>query len=132
MNLRLYELLKTIVNMVLSVITFFLVTRIVLRFFSTNPSTPFVGWVFDISSFLMQPFANIAPNIITQTGVLDIVATVSLLAYLIAGYFLLSLIERLMVPEVIEEDDSAIVHYHDLPRIRSYKRSRTRRDYIKI
>src|SRR5688572_204016 len=128
MNLRLYELLRTLLNIVLSIITFFLITRLVLRFFSTNPSTPFVQWVFNISSTLMGPFANIVPNITTQTGVLDIVAVITLLAYLIVGYFLLSIIDAMSEPYLVDREEK-IVHYHDIPPIRKHEYPKRKEDY---
>ncbi len=128
MNLRLYQLLRTLINVVLSLVTFFLVSRIVLRFFSTNPQTPVVAWITNISSFLMAPFANIVPNLSTQFGVLDTVAIITLLAYLIIGYLVLSFIEGLIVSEdeIIESDGYTSAHYHDLPR------RRFKRDYPRV
>jgi hypothetical protein len=73
----------------------------------------------------MTPFANIVPNLTTQAGVLDVVAIITLLAYLIVGYFLLTALEGLIAPreEVIETDDYTSVSYHDLPhRKRVYKK----------
>jgi uncharacterized protein YggT (Ycf19 family) len=129
MNLRLYELLRTLINIALSIITFFLITRVVLRFFSTNPQTPFVQWVFSISNSLISPFANIVPDINTPTGVLDIVTLVTLLAYLIIGYIVLSIIEGLTTPEIVEEEDSRVAHYHDIPYRRKYKYPQRKEDY---
>lgn len=129
MNLKFYELLRTLSNVVLSIITFFLITRLVLRFFSTNPSTPFVQWIFNISNALMSPFANIVPNLTTQTGVLDMVAIITLLAYLIIGYALLSIIESLIEPHLVEREDSRVVHYHDIPQVRKHKYPRRKEEY---
>ncbi len=125
--IRLYQLLKTLINLVLSVVMFFLVTRLVLRFFGANPSTPFVQWIFNISNFLMFPFANIVPNVVTQTGILDMVAIITLLAYLIIGYLILGAIESsTQTAEVIEEEEEyeypKVAHYHDVPT--SHRRKR--------
>lgn len=114
MNLRLYELLRMLINLVLSITTFFLVTRLIFRFFSTNPQTPFVQWIFEISNSLMVPFVNIVPNLTTQTGVLDLVAVITLIAYLVIGYILLSMMGGMVHEEIIEEDYPAVGHYHDI------------------
>lgn len=112
MKLRIYGLLVTFINMVLSLITFFLLLRIILKFFSTNPATPFVEWIFTVSNFLMIPFAGIVQNINTQTGILDIVAVITLLAYIIVGSFLLSLVQSKGEAELIDDEYPAASHYH--------------------
>lgn len=121
MQLRLYELLKTLVNMVLSLITFFLIMRVVLKFFSTNPQTPFVAWIYAISDYLIRPFAGIVPNINTNTGILDIVTLISLLAYLVLGYIILSIIQGMTVAAIDESEYPATTHYHEVRGRRKHK-----------
>lgn len=103
--------------MLLTVTVFFLILRVILRFFSANPTTPFVEWILSISSFLIRPFAGIVPNVVTQTGVLDVVALISLIVYLIAGYFLLNILEGLTTrTDIVDEEYPTIAHYHDIPK----------------
>lgn len=113
--IRLYALLKTLINFVLLLISFFFVFRIVLKVFSTNPQTPFVAWVYSVSDFLISPFANITPNLQLQTGILDIVAIISYLAYLIAGYLLISLFQSFT-----ESAETTIIEESEYPDTVSY------------
>lgn len=126
MSLRIYEGFKTLINMVLALISFFLVLRIILKFFSTNPQTPFVQWIFAVSDFLMAPFAGIVPNLSTQTGILDVVAIITLVVYLMAGYALLSLIQGLIESQIVEEEYPTVTHYHDISKKKKQIYDRTR------
>lgn len=87
------EVLTRIINLVLAVVTFFLGARIILRLFDANPITPFVGWIYQISDSLIYPFTGIFPNYALTTGTtIDVVALVSLIAYALLAYVVLSLI----------------------------------------
>ncbi len=120
MSLRIYELLQRLINLGVAVIAFFLLLRVFFLFFSVNPTTPFVSWIMSVSSFLISPFAQIVPNITTQTGVLDIVAMVTLLIYLVVGYLLLNLIQA--VSESQEAEYPPVVHYHDVGKSSKHTR----------
>ncbi len=106
--------MKALTNAILSVIAFFLLLRVLFLFFSLNPTTPFVAWILNISGFLMIPFAGIVPNLKVITGILDIVALITLLVYLLVGYLLVSLLESLVEPEIVEREHESIAHYHDI------------------
>lgn len=123
MKARIYALSSTVIDLILGLISFFLVLRLFFKFFSTNSLTPFVAWIYSMSDFLISPFANIYPNLSTQTGVLDVVAIVTLVIYLMAGYLLLSIISTLSQPEIMEEEEPQLVHYHEVERHKSRKRT---------
>lgn len=122
MNLRIYTLFKVLINTVLTAVAFFLLLRVLFLFFSANLATPFVAWVLTISNFLMTPFAGIAPDLSVSTGVLDISALTTLLVYMVAGYILLSAVDRLARPQITEEEE--IAYYHDMESEEDRKHSR--------
>lgn len=111
---NIYYMVKTIVNIVLALISFFLLLRVFFLFFSVNQTTPFVLWVLTVSRILMSPFLGIAPNIGVQTGVLDTVALITLIAYLLVGYIILTLIEGLAEQRFLEKGGE--VHYNSRHR----------------
>lgn len=115
--LRVYILLRELINFALALVSFFLILRIILKVFSTNPQTPFVAWIYTMSDFLMIPFANITPNLPLQTGIFDIVALITFIAYLAVSYLLISLINGLLTQsEVMEEEYPTTAHYHDVSK----------------
>lgn len=114
MLIRIYELLRSIINAVMAIIAFFLLMRIILLFFSASQGTPFVSWVMSVSGVLISPFAGIVPNPFVSTGILDIVSIITLFAYLIIGYILLSILQGLSEPQIMEEERQASVHYHEI------------------
>lgn len=113
MPIRLYNLFASIVNILLTIIGFFVGLRIILRLFSANPATPFVSWVYSISDTFITPFRGIFPALNIQTGVLDMVAIITLAGYMLLGYLLLSLFRSLVVTST-EEDIGVTTHYHDI------------------
>lgn len=115
-KLKTYHLTVNLINIVLSIIAFFLGMRILLLFFSANPSTPVVSWILSVSSFLMIPFRGIVKNLNFTTGILDLVALITLLVYLVIGYLLISLVNSVWLgsndEETIEREHSTLAHYH--------------------
>lgn len=95
-NIR--NILATILNLILGIVTFFIGFRILFQLFAANSNTPFVAWIYNISSGFMAPFAGIFPSItLGQTGsVLDVVALITLIAYAIITQLLISLIDGIV------------------------------------
>ena len=91
-----------LVNLVFTIVEFFLAVRILLRLFGANPNTPFVKWVYDTSAPLLAPFAGIFPNTTIQGGfVLEIP---SLFALLIYGFIAFLIIQAISLIEIRMED----------------------------
>ena len=128
MPIRLSNTLITLLNIILYLITFFIGMRVILRFFSANPQTPMVAWIYNISGSLIYPFRGIFPDLSSQVGMLDLVAITALIGYMILGYLVTWLISRFAIAAT--EVDQDIAHYHDIdsdleedpPRHRRYSR----------
>lgn len=105
-----HDILVRLLNLFLGIVGFFLILRFIFRLFSANQGTPFVSWIYDVSSVLMSPFRGIFVNptlpTIQGSAVFDIVAIVAFLFYALLVYFLIALI------------DAAT------PRVEEFKRSR--------
>ncbi len=113
MPLRLYNFFAAIVNILLTITGFFVGLRIILRLFSANPATPFVSWIYSISDFFVTPFRGIFPTFNLQTGVLDLVAVIALVGYMLLGYLVLELFKNLAISST-EENIHSTAHYHDI------------------
>lgn len=112
MTTRIASLLVGVINIVLSIIAFFLGLRIILRLFSANPATPFVAWVYNISEFFLSPFRGIFPNMGIETGVLDMVAIIALVGYMLLGYLVIEIFRNIARPS--RERVTTTTHYHDI------------------
>lgn len=114
-RLTFYNLIKNLINVTLSVVAFFLILRVLFLLFSVNPTTPFVAWVLNVSGFLIIPFAGIVPDLRISTGVVDLVALITLVAYWFAGYLITSLFYSLAESELLKrEEKDSVTHYHDV------------------
>lgn len=104
MVLNLRNLLVYIVNLALGVATFFLGFRIIFELFAANPGTPFVAWVYNVSSRLMSPFAGIFPNLSLGGGaIFDIVALLTLIVYAVLAQLVIALIDAATAPAITDE-----------------------------
>ena len=93
----------SLMNLLLGVITFFLGLRFAFKLLSANPGTPFVAWIYSVSSYLMAPFNGIFGNLsLGQGGVIDIVALISLLAYTIGCYLIITLVDSVTTTRLVD------------------------------
>lgn len=87
------RILIYLTNFIFGVVELLLGLRIILRFFAANSATPFVSWIYDISSPLLYPFRGIFPSPVLKGGyVLEVPTLIALLAYAILGYLIVQLI----------------------------------------
>lgn len=93
MTFNIRYLVIQVINFMLALVVFFLGFRIIFQLFGANPQTPFVQWIYSVSSRLMAPFMGIFPNIDLGGGSsLDVVALLSLVAYGLIAQIAISLI----------------------------------------
>lgn len=96
MLLNVRNIIVNILNLVLAVVVIFLSLRIVLNLFAANSTTPFVQWIYAISSNFVYPFSGIVPNITLGTNsVLDIVAFIAIIAYTLVTYLIIALVDAI-------------------------------------
>lgn len=87
------RLLTGLINFFTAVATIFLGLRVVLRLFGANPDVPFVQWVYESSSVLLQPFRGIFPTeTISDNFVIDFSALFAMVVYGLVGMALVSLV----------------------------------------
>lgn len=87
------RILAGLINFFTALVGIFLGLRVILRLFGANPEAPFVQWIYDSSSVLLQPFRGIfPPETIAQNHVVDMTALFALLVYGLLGMALLSLV----------------------------------------
>ena len=73
-----------------------LLFRVFFLLFSANPNTPFVEWVYKVTTDLMAPFRGIFPTKpVGETGYLDISAIFAIIFYLILSAVITNLMHYL-------------------------------------
>ena len=56
------RIIRGAINIAAVIIELLLLFRFTLKFLAANPKTPFVGWIYGITEWLVAPFAKILPN----------------------------------------------------------------------
>lgn len=103
-NIR--NVLVLLIDLFLGVISFFIGFRILLELVGANTTTPFVSWIYAVSSGFTYPFIGIFPNIaLNSVAFIDTVAVISLVAYMLVGYLFIALLDNLMRPRVVTTTD---------------------------
>lgn len=72
-----------------------LVFRFILRLLGANANSSFVGWIYENSQPLLQPFLFAFPQPRLQGMVLEFTTLFAIVAYAIGGYILQELFEML-------------------------------------
>ncbi|HVZ67804.1 MAG TPA: YggT family protein [Patescibacteria group bacterium] len=105
-------ILVRVINIIGSIVGFFIAVRILLRLLSANASTPIVSWIYSVSGNLVYPFNGIFRDVsVRGAGTLDLSALVALFAYAILFTVIISLINSVALP-LVHEDDAGHVHSH--------------------
>lgn len=84
-----FGIVRTLVNIVVGVIEFLLSLRFIFKFFVVNTGTPFVAWIYSVTSGLVSPFARIVPDLKLGGFVIDFTTLVALIVYVLIGYLIL-------------------------------------------
>jgi YggT family protein len=86
-----FRVIRSLINIVVSIIEILLTIRLALIFFGANKGTPFVAWIYRISDPLVAPFARILPNWTVSGFVVDFATVAALIVFALAGCLLLML-----------------------------------------
>jgi uncharacterized protein YggT (Ycf19 family) len=87
------NLAANLVNLFTGIVTIFLGLRFILKLFGANDANDFVGWVYDMSAVLLEPFRGIFPvEVIERQYVLEFSTLFAMVIYAILGMLLLALV----------------------------------------
>lgn len=85
--------LRSLVNVVISLVELTISLRVVLKLFGASAQAPFVEWVYATSEPLLQPFIGMFPSPNVSGGfVIEFSAVFGLLVYAFFGYLLLDVL----------------------------------------
>lgn len=93
MNLNSGSILLYFINFVFGIIEIFLGLRLIFLLLGANPNTPFINFIYEISTTLLTPFQGIFPSPVFSGGfVLDISTLVAMLIYALINYLISELV----------------------------------------
>jgi uncharacterized protein YggT (Ycf19 family) len=87
------DIVSGIINFIFGLIMILLVVRLLLRLFGANVTTPFVQFIYNSSSSLLEPFRGIFSPVVIDTtapsaSVLETSTLVAIVFYLIVAYLI--------------------------------------------
>src|SRR5574338_1129716 len=107
--MRLRYIAINLLNFFLAVVEGFLGMRFLLKLFGANASNGFVGWIYDMSGGLLDPFRGIFPaKVLENRYVFEFTTLFAMLMYAIIGLLLMYLIRMLTAAvddgDVVDDD----------------------------
>jgi uncharacterized protein YggT (Ycf19 family) len=84
-----FRFIRALINFVVGIIELLLIVRLIFKFLVVNAGTPFVAWLYGVTTRLVAPFAKILPDWKFSGFVVDSATLAALIVYAIAGYLLL-------------------------------------------
>jgi uncharacterized protein YggT (Ycf19 family) len=86
-----FRILRAFISLVVCVIELLLTFRLIFEFLVVNTGTPFVAWLYNLTTPLVAPFAKILPDWKFSGFVVDFATIAALIVFALAGYVLLML-----------------------------------------
>ena len=91
--MKLTLILKSAINIVLSIIQFFLGLRLLLKLFGANTAAPFVTWIYATSEPLLYPFRGMFTSPVLEEGIIIEFSTMfAMIAYALLAWIVNELI----------------------------------------
>jgi uncharacterized protein YggT (Ycf19 family) len=82
-----------LINVTIGIAQTIIGLRIILKLFGANAGAPFVGWLYETSQPLLNPFVGMFPSpVLDGNFVIEFSALFALIIYTLVGYFLTQLI----------------------------------------
>lgn len=87
------SVLKSAINIVLSIIELFLGLRLVLKLFGASTGAPFVSWIYETSEPLLYPFRGMFASPVLEEGIVIEFSTMfAMIAYALVAWLFIELI----------------------------------------
>jgi hypothetical protein len=82
-----------VVYLVFGLIAALLVIRLVLKVIGAYASAPFVGFIYGVTNFFLEPFKGLLPAVVNGRSVLEPAVLIAIVVYLLVGFLLAKMIE---------------------------------------
>ncbi len=81
--------IRALINIAVGLSELLLTFRLIFKFLTVNPETPFVAWLYRVTAPLVSPFARILPDWKFSGLVVDFATVAALIVFALAGSLLL-------------------------------------------
>jgi hypothetical protein len=85
-----------VIYLVFGLISALLVIRLVLKVLGAYAGAPFVGFIYGVTNFLLEPFKGILPAIVNGKSVLEPAVLIAIAVYLLVAFLLAKIIEIML------------------------------------
>jgi uncharacterized protein YggT (Ycf19 family) len=84
-----FRIIRAFINIFVGIIELLLTFRLIFKFLVVNAGTPFVAWLYGVTTRLVAPFDKIIPDLKVSGFVIDFATIAALIVYAIAGSLIL-------------------------------------------
>jgi uncharacterized protein YggT (Ycf19 family) len=85
-----------VVYLVFGLIAALLVIRLVLKVIGAYASAPFVGFIYGVTNFLLEPFRGLLPAMVNGRSVLEPAVLIAIAVYLLLAFLLAKIVELIL------------------------------------
>src|SRR4029077_16796859 len=85
-----------VVYLFFGLISALLVIRLVLKVIGAYASAPFVGFIYGVTNFFLEPFKGILPPMVNGRSVLEPAVLIAIAVYLLAAFLLAKIVELML------------------------------------
>jgi uncharacterized protein YggT (Ycf19 family) len=81
-----------VIYLVFGIINGLLLIRLVLKLLGANPDSPFTGFIYGITNFLLAPFKGLLPAMVSDKSVFEPSVVIAILVYLLVAFMLAKIV----------------------------------------
>jgi hypothetical protein len=70
--------------------------RLVLKLIGAYASAPFVGFIYGVTNFFLEPFKGLLPAMVNGRSVLEPAVVIAIAVYLLVGFLLAKVVELIL------------------------------------
>jgi YggT family protein len=85
-----------VIYLVFGLITALLVIRLVLKVIGAYASAPFVGFIYNVTNFFLEPFKGLLPAMVNGRSVLEPAVLIAIGVYLLVAFLLAKIVELIL------------------------------------
>jgi hypothetical protein len=82
-----------VIYLIFGLISALLVIRLVLKVIGAYASAPFVGFIYGVTNFFLEPFKGLLPAMVNGRSVLEPAVLIAIVVYLLVAFLLAKIIE---------------------------------------
>jgi uncharacterized protein YggT (Ycf19 family) len=85
-----------VIYLFFGLISALLVIRLVLKVIGAHASAPFVGFIYGVTNFVLEPFKGLLPAVVNGRSVLEPAVLIAIAVYLLVGFLIAKVVELIL------------------------------------